>query len=69
MRLSDLRSEMLFFVFVFQAKKVLEEAKEDAILHHAACNFKKIPGKIYHLYRRYDGKAYFSMISPQVLSV
>ena len=49
----------------FQAKKVLEEAKEGAILHHAACNFKKIPGKMYRLYRRKDGTVYFSMISPQ----
>ena len=45
---------------------MLEEAKEDAILHHASCNFKKIPGKMYHLYRRSDGTSYFSMISPQV---
>ncbi|XP_028402950.1 uncharacterized protein C1orf50 homolog [Dendronephthya gigantea] len=48
-----------------QARKVLEEAKEDAVLHHAACNFKKIPGKMYHLYLRKDGTSYFSIISPE----
>jgi len=47
-----------------QAKNVLEEAKRDAELHHAACNFKKIPGKIYYLYRRKSGQTYFSMMKP-----
>uniref|UniRef100_F6PRN9 Uncharacterized protein n=1 Tax=Ciona intestinalis TaxID=7719 RepID=F6PRN9_CIOIN len=46
-----------------QAKKVLEETKRDAELHHAACNFKKIPGKLYYLYRRPSGQTYFSMLS------
>jgi len=48
-----------------QAKTVLEEAKRDAELHHAACNFKKIPGKIYYLYRRKSGQCYFSMMKPE----
>ncbi|XP_020892139.1 uncharacterized protein C1orf50 homolog, partial [Exaiptasia diaphana] len=32
-----------------QARKVLEETKRDAELHHAACNFKKRPGQMYFL--------------------
>jgi len=40
-------------------------AKRDAQLHHAACNFTKIPGKVYHLYEKIDETCYFSMLSPQ----
>lgn len=47
-----------------QAKNVLEEAKRDAELHHAACNFKKIPGKLYYLYQRSNSTTYISMLSP-----
>jgi hypothetical protein len=47
-----------------QARRLLEEAREASQLHRAACNFKKTPGKIYHLYRRDDGELYFSMLSP-----
>nr|XP_039253661.1 uncharacterized protein C1orf50 homolog isoform X1 [Styela clava] len=47
-----------------QAARVLEEAKRDAELHHAACNFRKIPGKLY-LYKRESGQTYFSMLSPE----
>ncbi|XP_013775484.1 uncharacterized protein C1orf50 homolog [Limulus polyphemus] len=49
-----------------QARKVLEEAKSNFDLHHVACNFHKIPGSIYYLYRRSSGHRYFSMISPEV---
>ncbi|XP_002739964.1 uncharacterized protein C1orf50 homolog [Saccoglossus kowalevskii] len=48
-----------------QAKKVLEEAKRDADLHHAACNIKKRPGQIYYLYKRESGQKYFSILSPE----
>ncbi|XP_045174115.2 uncharacterized protein C1orf50 homolog isoform X1 [Mercenaria mercenaria] len=48
-----------------QAKKVLEEAKRDAMLHHAACNLVKKPGKIYYLYERESGQNYFSILSPE----
>ncbi|XP_063701751.1 uncharacterized protein C1orf50 homolog [Culicoides brevitarsis] len=49
-----------------QAQKILEEAAQSRDLHHgAACNFKKVPGKIYHLYERESGQRYFSMLSPQ----
>ena len=51
-----------------QAKRVLEEASRDSELHHIACNFKKVPGTIYYVYRKpQGGKKYMSMISPQVL--
>ncbi len=39
-------------------------AKRDAYLHHAACNFTKVPGKTYHLYQRENESVYFSMLSP-----
>ncbi|XP_017297116.1 uncharacterized protein C1orf50 homolog [Kryptolebias marmoratus] len=48
-----------------QARKVLEEAKRDADLHHAACNIVKKPGNVYHLYQRPSGQKYFSIISPK----
>jgi len=48
-----------------QAKAVLEEASLNNQLHHIACNFKKVPGKIYYVYKRDNGKNYMSMISPQ----
>jgi len=47
-----------------QARRVLEEAQLDDALHHAACNFKKIPGRTYFLYEKPSGQKYWSMISP-----
>lgn len=47
-----------------EARKLLEEAQLSARLQRAKCNFRKIPGKVYHLYRRPDGELYFSMLSP-----
>lgn len=48
-----------------QARRLLEEAREASLLHRAACNFKKVPGRVYHLYRRPSGELYFSMLSPE----
>lgn len=48
-----------------EAKRVLEQTCRDQELHRARCNFKRIPGKVYHLYRKWDGTSYFSMLSPQ----
>ncbi|KXJ80580.1 hypothetical protein RP20_CCG024355 [Aedes albopictus] len=48
-----------------QARKILEETQTAQDLHQAACNFKKIPGHIYHLYKRDSGQTYFSMLSPE----
>lgn len=63
-----LKRFILTFIISFstQAQRVLEEAKRDADLHHAACNFKKIPGKLYYLYKRPSGQTYFSMLSSEV---
>lgn len=47
-----------------EAARTLEEARQDAELHRAHCNFKKIPGKLYHLYKRDSGERYFSLLSP-----
>lgn len=46
--------------------QVLEDAKRDADLHHAACNVVKTPGNVYHLYVRDSGQRYFSILSPKV---
>lgn len=49
-----------------QAQTILEEAANSKDLHGGvACNFKKVPGNIYHLYERESGQKYFSMLSPQ----
>jgi hypothetical protein len=48
-----------------EARRILEEARSSAELHRARCTFRKIPGKVYHLYRREDGDLYFSMLSPE----
>lgn len=47
-----------------EARRVLDRAREDAELHRAVCNFRKTAGHVYHLYRRADGRLYFSMLSP-----
>lgn len=47
-----------------QAKKVLEDAREDALLHKAQCNFVKQPGTTYYMYLRHSGNSYFSMLGP-----
>ena len=47
-----------------EAREILEETKRDQQLHHAECNFKRIPGKTYHLYEKQQGRQYFSMLSP-----
>jgi hypothetical protein len=48
-----------------EAKSLLEATARDQQLHRACCNFKRQPGKIYHLYRKNDSTRYFSMLSPQ----
>lgn len=45
---------------------MLEDAKKDAELHHAACNVVKKPGNMYYLYMRESGQRYFSILSPKV---
>jgi len=48
-----------------QAREVLASAHEDMQLHRARCNFRKIPGKVYHLYRHANGELHFSMLSAE----
>lgn len=48
-----------------QAQNILEGARRDVDLHHARCAFKRRPGQTYHLYRRSEAEAYFSMLSPE----
>lgn len=48
-----------------QAREILVTANRDAQLHHAACNFTKVPGHTYHLYEKEDKSSYFSMLSPR----
>jgi hypothetical protein len=47
-----------------QAADALERAQRDALLHRAQCRFKKLPGRVYHLYRPDAGEPYFSLLSP-----
>lgn len=48
-----------------EARTILENSARDQQLHRAKCNFKRQPGKIYHLYRKGDETTYFSMLSPK----
>lgn len=51
-----------------EARRVLERAQRDAALHRADCNFEKVAGQTYHLYRRAVGgvtREYFSLLSPE----
>merc|ERR1712158_330613 len=50
-----------------QARKVLEDARLNALLHKTACNFKKVPGKTYYVYkqRANPDEEMLSMISPE----
>ena len=47
-----------------KARVILDEAAFAAQLHRARCHFRKVPGRIYHLYRRGTEELYFSMLSP-----
>ena len=50
-----------------QARKVLEDARLNALLHKTNCNFKKIPGKTYYVYKQKKNpdEEFLSMISPE----
>jgi hypothetical protein len=47
-----------------EARQILEQTQHDQQLHRAQCNFKRQPGKIYHLYQKANGTSYFSMLTP-----
>lgn len=48
-----------------EARSILETSARDQQLHRAQCQFKRQPGKIYHLYKRSEDTLYFSMLSPE----
>jgi len=48
-----------------EARKVLDEARDEQSLTRAQCSFKRVPGRLYHLYSKSNGSTYFSMLSPQ----
>src|SRR5262245_43778639 len=48
-----------------EARTILEQAAHAARLHRARCSFHKVPGHVYHLYRRGEDELYFSMLSPE----
>lgn len=47
-----------------EARQLLEQTQRDQQLHRAQCNFKRQPGKTYHLYQKANGTNYFSMLAP-----
>ena len=47
-----------------RAREIMEQASRDIDLIHVECRFRRVPGRIYHLYERPDGQRYFSMLSP-----
>lgn len=48
-----------------EAREILEKTKRSQELHRAECGFKKIPGRVYHLYRKSRETLLFSMLSPK----
>ncbi len=48
-----------------EAREVLEDTRRNQELHRARCNFRRIAGKVYHLYRTPADELYFSMLSPE----
>ncbi|MDZ7750255.1 MAG: DUF2452 domain-containing protein [Gammaproteobacteria bacterium] len=48
-----------------EARDVLEDTRRNQELHRARCNFRRIAGKVYHLYRTPADELYFSMLSPE----
>merc|ERR1711892_1079451 len=50
-----------------QARKVLDDARLNALIHKTACNFKKVPGTTYYVYknRKNPDTEFISMISPE----
>jgi hypothetical protein len=51
-----------------QARKVLQDARLNAMIHSISCNFKKTPGTVYYVYKQRDNheQEFMSMIPPQV---
>ncbi|MEE4313048.1 MAG: DUF2452 domain-containing protein [Desulfofustis sp.] len=47
-----------------KARQILLTTQQNQELHRVSCAFRKVPGKIYHLYRRRDNTSFFSLIAP-----
>jgi hypothetical protein len=47
-----------------RARAIIEQASRDVDLVHAECQFRRVAGRIYHLYERRGGQRYFSMLGP-----
>jgi hypothetical protein len=47
-----------------QAREVMDQASRDIDLIHVECRFRRVAGRVYHLYERPGGHRYFSMLSP-----
>src|SRR5687768_1976778 len=47
-----------------RAREIVEQAGRDIDLIHAECRFRRVPGRIYHLYEKAGGHRYFSMVAP-----
>lgn len=47
-----------------QARQILRQTEQSRELQRLPCAFRKIPGHACHLYRRFDGSTFFSMIAP-----
>jgi hypothetical protein len=50
-----------------RAREIIEQAARDVDLIHVECRFRRVPGRMYHLYERADGHRYFSMLTPDEL--
>jgi alkylation response protein AidB-like acyl-CoA dehydrogenase len=48
-----------------KAEQLIQEARESAELHRVEGRFKRVPGKVYHLYARADNGRYWSLLSPE----
>lgn len=51
-----------------RARSIMAEALRDIDLIQAECRFQRVPGKIYHLYEKHNGRRYFSMLAPDEYS-
>ncbi len=52
-----------------EAERVLAATQRDAELHRVKCSFEKVPGGVYHVYRRASGELYFSLMAPDEWSL
>lgn len=48
-----------------RAKEIIDRASRDVDLIHVECRFRRVAGRIYHLYERPAGHRYFSMLGPE----